>query len=272
LACQSFIVKRLLIKANQDSMNEIPRTWLYPDNLTQAAQIQRELAERVQLEDHLNEIRRIGGTDASNLPSDPEKRMTAVCVSLSYPDLCLQEYTYAQSDAPLPYVPGFLGFREAPALVEAFGQLEQAPDLLLVDGHGISHPRRLGIASHLGVLLDCPSIGVAKSILVGKPSQEPGSEVGDATPLLWRGTQIGWVLRSRRNTMPIYISPGHRVSMQGALDWVIRCLGKTKLPEPTRLAHLTANQVRKGLSSQQAHPPLPSPLFATMSKSQESTS
>jgi deoxyribonuclease V len=221
--------------------------WLYPNDLTHAAQIQKELAERVEIADRFDEIHRIGGTDASNLPSDPEKRMIAVCVALNYPALQLQEYAHAQADAPLPYVPGFLGFREAPALVEAIQKLSVQPDLLMVDGHGISHPRKLGIASHLGVLLDMPTIGVAKNILVGKPASDLGPNPGDSVPLVWKGSQIGWALRSRANVLPIYVSPGHRVSMQSALALVIRCFGKTKLPEPTRMAHNTANLVRKNL-------------------------
>lgn len=247
-------------------MPTILNEWLWPDDLTHAAQVQRELAERVDILDRFGEINRIGGTDCSNLPSDPEKRMTAVCVSLNYPALQVQDYAHAQADAPLPYVPGFLGFREAPALVEAIQKLSVMPDLLMVDGHGISHPRRLGIASHLGVLLDCPTIGVAKNILVGKPAGDLGPSVGDTVPLLWKGNQIGWVLRSRANTLPIYISPGHRVSMQSSLDLVIRCLGKTKLPEPTRIAHNTANLVRKSLIVPSQTDPLTGPLFAALEK------
>src|SRR6478609_3232687 len=242
-------------------MPPILNAWLWPDDLTHAAQVQRELAERVETQDRFEEIHRIGGTDCSNLPSDPEKRMTAVCVSLSYPGFQLQEYVHAQADAPLPYVPGFLGFREAPALVEAIQKLTVMPDLLMVDGHGISHPRRLGIASHLGVLLDIPTIGVAKNILVGKADGTLGSNIGDTVPLIWKGNQIGWVLRSRVNTLPIYVAPGHRVSMQSALELVIRCLGKTKLPEPTRIAHNTANLVRKNLTVSKPETPLTGPLF-----------
>jgi len=245
-------------------MPTILNSWLWPDDLTHAARVQRELAERVDVTDRFGEINRVGGTDCSNLPSDPEKRMTAVCVSLNYPALQLQEYVHTQADAPLPYVPGFLGFREAPALVEAIQKLSVMPDLLMVDGHGISHPRHLGIASHLGVLLDCPTIGVAKNILVGKAGGDLGPKVGDFVPLVWKGSQIGWVLRSRVNTLPIYVSPGHRVSMQSALELVIRCLGKTKLPEPTRIAHNMANLVRKNLMLSSQSTQFPGPLFAAL--------
>jgi len=247
-------------------MHTILNEWLWPDDLTHAAQVQRELAAHVDSTDRFGEINRVGGTDCSNLPSDPEKRMTAVCVSLNYPALQVQEYAHAQADAPLPYVPGFLGFREAPALVEAIQKLSVMPDLLMVDGHGISHPRRLGIASHLGVLLDCPTIGVAKNILVGKAGGDLGPNVGDSVPLVWKGNQIGWVLRSRVNTLPIYVSPGHRVSMQSALELVIRCLGKTKLPEPTRIAHNSANLVRKSLMVTEQTALFAGPLFASLAK------
>jgi deoxyribonuclease V len=227
-------------------ITEIPHHWLYPATLEEAANSQRQMAQQVVVEDAFNPVvERIVGTDASNAPRDPEKQMFAVCVSLNYPALKLVEFGHAQAVAPLPYIPGFLGFREAPALVEAFQNLKQKPDLILVDGHGISHPRRLGIASHLGVLLDCPTIGVAKSILVGKPEGEPGNIPGDSVPLVWKGETIGLVLRTRTNVLPVYISPGHRISMASAKEWVIRCLSGFKLPEPTRHAHKIANQVRR---------------------------
>jgi deoxyribonuclease V len=228
-----------------------PREWLYPASLEEAANVQRELAQRVRTEDEFNPVQRIAGTDVSNTLKDPENQIYAVCVSLAYPSLRVLEEGRAQVTAPLPYVPGFLGFREAPALVEAFHQLAQPPDLVLVDGHGVSHPRGLGIASHLGVLLDCPTVGVAKSILVGKPAGDLGNQPGDHVPLVWKAKPIGAVLRTRANVQPVYVSPGHRISLESAIEWVTRCLTRYRLPEPTRQAHQAANIFRKAASAVQ---------------------
>ena len=223
----------------------IPRHWLYPKDLDEAANVQRELAGKVVRADRLPAVHRVGGSDVSNNPRDPENRIYAAIISLDFPSLKPLENQCAAGVAPLPYVPGFLAFREVPALVDAFQNLSVKPDLLLVDGHGISHPRGLGIASHLGVILDCPTIGVAKSILVGKPQGEPGNSPGDFTPLVWKGQTIGVVLRTRANVSPVYVSVGHRICLETAVDWVTRCLTRYRLPEPTRLAHQAANQCRK---------------------------
>lgn len=223
----------------------IPTAWLYPASLEEAAQVQRLLAEKVVREDQLPVIHRVGGLDVSNNLRDPENWVYASVVSLDVSSLKPLETTCAQVQSTLPYMPGFLAFREVPALVEAFEQLQVKPDLLMVDGHGISHPRGLGIASHLGVLLDCPTIGVAKSILVGKPASEPGNQVGDFVPLVWRGKTLGAVVRTRSNVAPVYISTGHKISLETAVEWVIRCLTRFRLPEPTRQAHQAANSCRR---------------------------
>ena len=139
-----------------------------------------------------------------------------------------------------PYIPGFLSFREIPALLKALEQLKITPDLIFCDGQGIAHPRRLGIACHLGVLIDVPAIGVAKSLLVGKYGEVP-QEKGSCTPLQDQGETIGVVLRSRVNVKPIYISIGHRISLPTAVKYVRDCLGKYRLPEPTRIADKLAS-------------------------------
>jgi deoxyribonuclease V len=143
----------------------------------------------------------------------------------------------------MPYVPGLLSFREVPAALGAFEKLTTRPQLAMVDGQGIAHPRRIGVASHLGLWLDLPTIGVAKTRLCGRHG-EPGPARGDWTPLVDGPDDavIGAVLRSRVKVKPIFVSPGHRVSLATALDWVIRCLGRTKLPEPTRLADRLASR------------------------------
>jgi deoxyribonuclease V len=151
----------------------------------------------------------------------------------------------------MPYVPGLLSFRESPIALPAFEKLQTIPDLVMVDGAGIAHPRGLGIASHLGLLLDVPTIGVAKSFLYGVYDRsQPGPEPPSSTPLRDRaGHEIGSVLRTKRNTNPLYISPGHRVSVASAMRLVIECLRSHKLPEPTRNAHNLITAYKKTLGT-----------------------
>jgi deoxyribonuclease V len=139
-----------------------------------------------------------------------------------------------------PYVPGYLSFRELPAVLKALEQLKTIPDMFLCDGQGIAHPRRFGIACHLGVLTDIPSIGVAKSRLVGT-YQEPGPNKGDQSNLYDDDEQIGVVLRTRNHVKPLFISPGHRISMSSATQWVLNCITRYRLPETTRMAHKLAS-------------------------------
>lgn len=228
---------------------DIPERWLLPPSLEEAAKVQRELAEKVVTEDVLPDtVARIAGTDVSNNLRDPQNMVYAAFTVLEFPGLSIRETCCAALKSPMPYVPGFLAFREIPALVQAYRQLAHPPDLIMVDGHGISHPRGLGIASQLGVLLDRPTIGVAKSILVGRPEGEPGNEPGDYVPLVWKGRTLGAVLRTRANVQPVYVATGHRISLETAIAWVIRCRSGYRLPEPTRQAHAAANACRKCLS------------------------
>ena len=223
-----------------------PRDWIHPPDLAAARAAQVALAGRVIREDAHGPVRLIGGVDSSNNRFDPENLVHAAVVVLSFPDLALVARSGASLRASMPYIPGFLGFREVPALLAAWERLEPKPDLVLVDWHGVAHPRGLGIAAHLGVVLDVPSIGVAKSPLVGRPAAPLPEEPGAAVPLVWKGAAIGTVLRTKRRTNPLYVSVGHRVSPQGAVEWVMRTLTRYRLPEPTRQAHLAANAVRRG--------------------------
>lgn len=164
----------------------------------------------------------------------------AAIVLLKYPSLELVEYKVARIATTMPYIPGFLSFREYPALLAAWDLLSQKPDLLFVDGHGISHPRRLGVASHFGMLVDVPTIGVAKKRLCGRfdpLDDEPGAQ----QPLIDKGEQLGWVLRSKKRCNPLFISTGHRISNDTALVWVQRSLAGYRLPEPTRWADAVAS-------------------------------
>ena len=165
----------------------------------------------------------------------------AAMVLLKYPSLELVEYKVARIATTMPYIPGFLSFREYPALLAAWEMLSQKPDLVFVDGHGISHPRRLGVASHFGLLVDVPTIGVAKKRLCGK--FEPlSSEPGALAPLMDKGEQLAWVWRSKARCNPLFIATGHRVSVDSALAWVQRCMKGYRLPEPTRWADAVASE------------------------------
>jgi deoxyribonuclease V len=223
----------------------IPAEWLHPPDAAAARRAQTALADRVVREDAFGgEVRLLGGVDVSNNRFDPEERVFAAVVALSVPDLRVVEAAGAVARAGMPYVPGLLGFREIPALLAAWDKLRAKPDLVLVDGHGVAHPRRLGIAAHLGVVLDVPAVGVAKSVLVGEADAPLPDEAGAETPLLWRGERIGTALRTRRRANPLYVSIGHRVSLETAVAWVRRATGGYRLPEPTRQAHLAANALR----------------------------
>ncbi len=222
----------------------IPAEWLRPPDAAAARRAQTALADRVVREDAFGEVRLLGGVDVSNNRFDPEQRVFAAVVVLSLPDLHVVETAGAAARAAMPYVPGLLGFREVPALLAAWEKLRSKPDLVLVDGHGVAHPRRLGIAAHLGVVLDVPAIGVAKSVLVGAEDPPLPDEAGAETPLVWRGERIGTALRTRRRANPLYVSVGHRVSLGTAVAWVRRATNTYRLPEPTRHAHLAANALR----------------------------
>lgn len=217
---------------------------LHPKTIPEAIKIQQSLAGKIITVNMYSKIELIGGVDVSNNLYDPAQMVYAAIVNLSYKTLQIIETASAADKQPLAYKPGFLGFREVPVILQAFKNLQSKPDLLLVDGHGISHPRQLGIASHLGVLLDIPTIGVAKSILVGRPQTKLGDNPNDRTPLIWQGKTIGMLLRTKKRSNPLIISIGHRISLESALKIVLNCVKTYKLPEPTRYAHQAANAHR----------------------------
>ena len=202
---------------------------------------QQELAASVIREDRLDREppRLIGGADVG---FEQEGEVTrAAIVLLAYPSLELVEYQVARVATTMPYIPGFLSFRETPALLAAWEQLSQKPDLLFVDGHGISHPRRLGVASHFGLLVDVPTIGVAKKRLCGRFTL-PGDEPGALAPLMDKNEQLAWVWRSKARCNPLFVSTGHRVALDSALTWVQRCIKGYRQPEPTRWADAVASR------------------------------
>jgi len=204
----------------------------------EARALQSRLADQVEVRDRLGKVRFIAGVDVGFEDNNTITR--AALVVLAYPSLEVVERQLAKLPTTFPYVPGLLSFREAPAVLQAWSQLTQKPDLMLCDGQGIAHPRRLGIATHLGLWLDLPTIGVAKKRLVGKHEEVP-DEKGAQVPLMDKQEQIGTVLRSRQGCNPIFVSPGHRVSQETAVEWVMRCLTRYRLPEPTRQTHKLAS-------------------------------
>ncbi|AUX74118.1 deoxyribonuclease V [Erwinia pyrifoliae] len=202
---------------------------------------QRQHAAEIVTEDDFDVMppRFIGGADVGFEQGGEVTR--AALVVLEYPSLQLIEHQVARIATAMPYIPGFLSFREVPALEAAWQQLAQRPDLLLVDGHGIAHPRRLGVASHFGLLVDVPTIGVAKKRLCGQFTP-PDADPGSCQPLMDKEQQLGWVLRSKARCNPLFISPGHRVSQATVRDWVRKCLHGYRLPEPTRWADAVASR------------------------------
>ncbi len=204
----------------------------------QAIAIQQQLRKEVITEDRLGEVRHVAGVDVGFEQNNIITR-AAVAV-LGLPELQLLDSAIARLPTSFPYVPGLLSFREVPTILEALEQLSTPPDLLLCDGQGIAHPRRFGIASHLGVLTGIPSIGVAKTRLTGIHAPVPDVR-GAWVPLLDKGDVIGAVLRTRVHVKPVYVSIGHRVSLETAIDYVMRCTTKYRLPETTRWAHRMAS-------------------------------
>lgn len=223
------------------------RTPLHDWSLTprQAIALQRQLAVDVERHDRLDAVTHIAGVDIGFEEGGAITRAAVVVLAWSpeapAPGLTLVERVLHREPTRWPYVPGLLSFREVPAALGAFARLTIRPQLVMVDGQGIAHPRRLGVASHLGLWLDLPTIGVAKSRLCGRHHQV-GPERGDWAALIDGDEPLGVVLRSRAGVKPIYVSPGHRLGIGTARDWVVRCLGRTKLPEPTRLADRLASR------------------------------
>ena len=217
---------------------------IHPFDLTpgEAVRLQEALRARVRLSGDVGEISLIAGADASYTKGSDE--IYAAVVVLRYPDLTVVEQVSACAETSFPYIPGLLTFREGPALLEAFRRLRSEPEVIFFDGQGIAHPRGLGIASHMGVLLDRPTVGVAKRLLVGMAA-EPGTARGSASPVRCDGETIGMAVRTKEKTKPVYVSVGHRITLLQAIDLVLATARRYRLPEPTRQAHLYANAVRR---------------------------
>jgi deoxyribonuclease V len=218
---------------------------LHPWNYspTEAVRLQQELAEQVRLQPPPGKTYRlIAGADVS--ATRASRFLWAAVIVLRLPDFEVVEEAFARQEAGFPYVPGLLSFREIPAVVAAMRQLSCLPDAVLCDGQGLAHPRFLGLACHLGLWLNLPTIGCAKTRLVGK-AEEPGALVGSRSPLHYQDRIVGSVLRTRAGSRPLFVSPGHLMDLDLAVEITLSCCRRGRLPEPTRLAHLAVNRFRQ---------------------------
>jgi deoxyribonuclease V len=203
----------------------------------EAQAIQRSLADQVSRKNGVGSPTLVAGVDISS--GRASRMATGAVVVLAYPEMTVVESRVVEQKVDFPYIPGLLSFREAPLILAACEKLNHSPDLILVDGQGIAHPRRLGLASHVGLLLDLPTIGCAKSLLCGTHGPV-GDEAGSYAEITDSGEVIGAALRTKKGVRPLYVSVGHEVDLAAAVAWVMRCCRGYRMPEPTRLAHLAA--------------------------------
>ena len=209
-----------------------------------AVKLQNELAAKVKITPLQGNIRLVAGIDCSYIKS--RELIVTAALLMDARTMVVRDVSESVQPCTFPYVPGLLSFREAPAVIAAVQGLEQQPDLLLCDGQGLAHPRGMGLATHIGLWLDLPAIGVAKSRLCGE-YRMPGKRRGCNTRLLFQSREIGRVVRTRTAVKPLFISIGHRVTLRDAVRWTLRCTRGYRLPEPTRLAHHEVTRVRKEL-------------------------
>jgi deoxyribonuclease V len=208
-----------------------------------AVELQKQLRAQVRVEPLKRRIETVAGADISF--NKFEATVYAGLVVLRLPTLEVVEEVGVVSETQFPYVPGLLSFRETPSVLEAWAKLQTEPDAVMFDGQGIAHPRRVGIASHVGLLINRPTFGCAKSVLVGK-YEEPPTERGAWTPLVDKGETVGAALRTKTKVQPIFVSPGHLIDLAGAIDLTLAFDGGYRQPEPTRRAHLLVNALRRG--------------------------
>ncbi|MCE7066338.1 deoxyribonuclease V [Dyadobacter sp. CY326] len=225
------------------SIIETPESNYGQLTIAEATQIQESLREQLVLTPMEGEIKTIAGADISlDLNSEI---VYAGIVILSFPDLTPIAYSLVQGINIFPYVPGYLAFREIPSILKAFEQIPVKPDVVMFDGNGILHKKRMGIASHFGVVTDSVTMGCAKRKLAGIYA-DPAESKGEYALVTDKGETIGFALRSKNNVKPIFISPGHKMSLKDSMDIALRCIGKHRLPEPTRRAHEFVNRFRTG--------------------------
>jgi deoxyribonuclease V len=238
-----------VVKHSGNGYNRIVKAKLVHNwqmTIPEACELQRKMAGEVMRTGGMTVPRLIGGLDISIKRGSPAR---AAAVILTFPGMEMVEVKTQESVTSFPYIPGLLSFREAPLMIAVCEQLQLTPDLILVDGQGIAHPRRFGIASHMGVVLDIPTIGCAKSRLCGQ-YEIPGTEAASYSELTDNGEVIGAALRSKKGTKPIFISIGHRTDLRTAIEYVLKCCHGYRLPQPIRMAHLAAGGYLKVIPGQ----------------------
>ncbi|MGG4552267.1 deoxyribonuclease V [Paenibacillus humicus] len=209
----------------------------------EAVQLQQELARQVIAEDHLADVQYVAGVDVAY--SKRSDKLIAAVVILEAESLRVAESIVVEDHVQFPYIPGLFSFRELPPVIKAFQQLNTPPQLIVCDGQGLAHPRRFGLASHLGVLFDLPTIGCGKTRLLGD-FEEPGLDRGAMSSLIDQGEVIGSVLRTQDGIKPIFVSVGHKISLVTACDWILKLAPHYRLPETTRQADQLVNRVLGG--------------------------
>lgn len=209
-----------------------------------AASMQERLRSNLETDCAIDaeKVRLVAGADVSYMRADD--RMFAAVVVMSFPQLQLVESRWGSAPVTFPYLPGFLAFREAPVLLPVFKRLRGDPDLVFFDGHGLAHPRRMGLACHMGVMLGIPTVGVAKSVLVGE-YEIPGWKKGSSSPLVDRDETVGTALRTRNGVKPVFVSVGHLAELESAVELVLACCPGYRLPEPIRAAHSLCSEARR---------------------------
>jgi deoxyribonuclease V len=212
-----------------------------PRKYEEAVALQEALRHQVRLVPQTRPPRLVAGVDA--ICDRGDRRIFGAAVLYRYPEMALVAEAGAAGECPFPYRTGLLSFREVPILLVALAHLKERPDVVLVDGQGIAHPRGLGLAAHLGLVADMPTIGVAKSRLVGE-GMEPDQAAGSSNPLIWKGEQVGLILRTQKGVKPLYVSPGHRITLPECREIILGCVGRYRLPLPVRQADILSRRLR----------------------------
>lgn len=220
------------------------RRAIWPKDISRAREIQDALSKEVKIVPLEGTLKLIAGADAAF----QDDMIIAVASLYTYPELVPVHDAVCKEKARFPYIPGLLTFREGHAIVSALNKLKAKPDVILFDGQGIAHPRGIGIASHIAVILDIPAIGCAKSRLVGE-FEEPGNEKGSRSNLYYEGKRVGVVLRTRSNVRPIFVSPGHLIDIDSSIEIVMNCVSKCRIPEPLRRADRLSKKLKHISSS-----------------------
>lgn len=213
-------------------------------SVEEAKQLQKRLAKKVKIIPLKKRVERVGGVDVCI----KENRAVACVVVMSYPNMKILDVSIESKEISFPYIPGFLSFREGPIIIEAIKKLSLVPDVFIFDGQGIAHPRKMGIATHIGVVLDISTVGCAKSVLCGT-YKEPDKEKGSWTPLVYKGNIVGAVLRTKTSVKPVIVSVGNKIELSQCIEIVLKCSTRYRLPEPVRQAHIIAGKEMKRIES-----------------------